>query len=495
MKTHHSLLLAAAIASVACPGFLRADDKEPEASLDELLGDAIEDAVRGLLDDGKKPDGEESEDERLKKMLEKMLKGGENSLSPDELQELFGKNLLERLKKDGGAFKLELEGDSSPERLEQLSRLMRGLLGEGSNGENERETAPILEDYRPVVERARKSTARVMVGKKQIALATVVREDGFLLTKASEVEGQKNLECEFTDGFRIGGTVADTFPTFDLALLKIDVAGLPVIEWDDRDDLPLGAFLAASGTDELPLAIGVASVKTRSLSDRNRGFLGVMPVWAENSIRIDRVTEKSAAAEAGLQEGDIILGIGDERIESVNGFIEKIGNFRPGDVAEIWIRRQDEEKKLPATLRDRAEALPTIPERGFDAFSMMGGPLSKNRDGYPSALQTDLTIKPNECGGPLLDLDGRAVGINIARAGRVNSYAIPAAEIRRLVGQLPDGKFALIDTRALEDTLSLAREEAKAAEAALEDARERAERTRKKIEETEKALREAQKPQ
>ncbi len=492
MKTHHSLLLlGAVIVGLAGPG-LRADDKDPETSLDDLLGDAIEDAVRGLLDDGKTPDTEESEDERLKKMLEKMLKGGEDSLSPDELQELFGKNLLERLKKnDGGAFKLELEENSDPERLEHLSRLMRGLLGEGSNGEHERETAPVLEDYRPVVEHARKSTARVMVGKKQIALATVIREDGFLLTKASEVEGQKDLECEFTDGFRVGGTVADTFPTFDLALLKVDVGGLPVIEWDDRDDLPLGAFLAASGTEELPLAIGVASVRARSLSDRNRGFLGVRPIWTENSIRIAQVTEKSPAAEAGLEEGDIVLGIGDERIDSVNAFIEKIGSFHPGDIAEIWIRRNEEEKKLPATLRDRAEALPTAPERGFDAFSMMGGPLSKNRDGYPSALQTDLTLKPNECGGPLLDLDGQAVGINIARAGRVNSYAIPASEIRRLIGDLPDGRFALVDTRALEDSLTAVREEAKAAEAALDEARERAELTRKKLEETEKALREA----
>jgi len=175
----------------------------------------------------------------------------------------------------------------------------------------------------------------------------------------------------------------------------------------------------------------------------------------------------------------------------VNAFIERIGSFQPGEVAEIWIRRGDGEKKLPATLRDRSESVPADPGRGSDPFSAMGGPVSKNRDGYPSALQTDLTLKPNECGGPLVNLDGRAVGINIARAGRVHSYAIPAFEIRRLLGELPNGRFAVVDTGALEDTLTKAREEAKAAEAALEAARERAERARRKIGETEKALRDA----
>ena len=31
-----------------------------------------------------------------------------------------------------------------------------------------------------------------------------------------------------------------------------------------------------------------------------------------------------------------------------------------------------------------------------------------------------------DCGGPLVDLDGAAVGLNIARAGRTESYALPA---------------------------------------------------------------------
>jgi serine protease Do len=35
-------------------------------------------------------------------------------------------------------------------------------------------------------------------------------------------------------------------------------------------------------------------------------------------------------------------------------------------------------------------------------------------------------------GGPVLDLEGRAVGMNIARANRAETFAIPVEEIRKL---------------------------------------------------------------
>ena len=43
---------------------------------------------------------------------------------------------------------------------------------------------------------------------------------------------------------------------------------------------------------------------------------------------------------------------------------------------------------------------------------------------------------PEDCGGPLVDLEGRVLGINIARAGRVESYALPASVVRETVDRL-----------------------------------------------------------
>jgi serine protease Do len=55
-------------------------------------------------------------------------------------------------------------------------------------------------------------------------------------------------------------------------------------------------------------------------------------------------------------------------------------------------------------------------------------------------LEHDTILQPNQCGGPLVDLDGQVVGINIARANRVATYAIPARVARPLLEALKSSK-------------------------------------------------------
>jgi hypothetical protein len=56
-------------------------------------------------------------------------------------------------------------------------------------------------------------------------------------------------------------------------------------------------------------------------------------------------------------------------------------------------------------------------------------------------LQHDTVLRPQQIGGPLIDLDGHAVGINIARADRVSSYALPAATVQTVLRDLQAGKL------------------------------------------------------
>src|SRR5262249_33204710 len=72
----------------------------------------------------------------------------------------------------------------------------------------------------------------------------------------------------------------------------------------------------------------------------------------------------------------------------------------------------------------------------------MGSKLSDKRTGFPNILQHDTVLAPADCGGPLVDLDGKAVGINIARAGRVESFAIPSDTVLALLPDLKSGKLA-----------------------------------------------------
>lgn len=54
-------------------------------------------------------------------------------------------------------------------------------------------------------------------------------------------------------------------------------------------------------------------------------------------------------------------------------------------------------------------------------------------DGFGKVIPRDADLKPAICGGPLFDMDGNFVGLNIARNSRVRSYAIPPAIVRKLV--------------------------------------------------------------
>src|SRR5687768_6091451 len=83
-----------------------------------------------------------------------------------------------------------------------------------------------------------------------------------------------------------------------------------------------------------------------------------------------------------------------------------------------------------------------------DFQNQLGGELSRRRAGFPSVFQHDSVLQPNECGGPVVDLNGHAVGINIARAGRVASYAIPTSVVKEVLASLMDPKPVSIEEKA-----------------------------------------------
>ena len=61
------------------------------------------------------------------------------------------------------------------------------------------------------------------------------------------------------------------------------------------------------------------------------------------------------------------------------------------------------------------------------------GRLSEKTGGYPDVIQHDIPLPPELCGGPLFNLNGKCVGVNVSRAGRTKTYAIPSDEIVELL--------------------------------------------------------------
>jgi S1-C subfamily serine protease len=68
--------------------------------------------------------------------------------------------------------------------------------------------------------------------------------------------------------------------------------------------------------------------------------------------------------------------------------------------------------------------------------SKINGPRSTRLSGFERAMQHDTVINPDQCGGPVVDTSGRVVGMNIARAGRVVSYALPSTLVRAAIDRM-----------------------------------------------------------
>lgn len=81
-------------------------------------------------------------------------------------------------------------------------------------------------------------------------------------------------------------------------------------------------------------------------------------------------------------------------------------------------------------------------DRTNQDLNRSGGGLSE--EGYYDFLQTDASINPGNSGGPLLDTQGRVVGINTAIRGGANNigFAIPINMVREILPRLlKDGKI------------------------------------------------------
>ncbi len=88
---------------------------------------------------------------------------------------------------------------------------------------------------------------------------------------------------------------------------------------------------------------------------RAPGFLGVLLSREGRSVVVDQLVEGSPAEEAGLKEGDAVLQYDDHPMRELDDFIRYVGRKSPGDSLRLLIERDDDLKRLTATLGQRPE--------------------------------------------------------------------------------------------------------------------------------------------
>ena len=141
---------------------------------------------------------------------------------------------------------------------------------------------------------------------------------------------------------------------------------------------------------------------------------------------LNKVNDDGSAKRAGLLVGDVITKLNDTIIRSQNDIRRFLSQADPNAVITATLRRGEDELTKSITLEG-------VPSRSDHAANKMAK--SGRCDGFRNVFPHDADLEPNECGGPLFDLDGKFVGLNIARYSRVRSYALPASAIREFIQQ------------------------------------------------------------
>ena len=83
-------------------------------------------------------------------------------------------------------------------------------------------------------------------------------------------------------------------------------------------------------------------------------------------------------------------------------------------------------------------------------------PASRRSSGFGAVLQHDSAIAANRMGSPVVDLDGRVVGMNIARVDRTKTYALPAQVVSEAAQRLLAGSASVTEPLSLRDPMDSA---------------------------------------
>ncbi|MDP0490743.1 MAG: PDZ domain-containing protein [Verrucomicrobiota bacterium JB023] len=293
----------------------------------------------------------------------------------------------------------------------------------------------VRNSFEEIREDLQKCSAVLYTQRLAQGYGVVLSADGYILAKASEVDAMDEEltimvdRKRFTEVERVA-----TDQNWDVTLLKVPGEGLSPATWQDEEP-ELGTMVFSnSGTGRFKrrAQLGVISAKAREIGGEGLAALGVGLDMEAEELVVESVADGSGAAEAGVHEEDVIVSLNGEKLGKPEEFMDVLRDLLPGDEVTLGLRRNGEEMELVVTMSVRAEIYPEQLTRN----DMMSGEFSKRRTNFPRVIQHDTPMAQRTVGGPLLNMRGECVGMNIAFASREASYAIPAKEVQALFAKL-----------------------------------------------------------
>jgi len=189
----------------------------------------------------------------------------------------------------------------------------------------EREEHPLMSDpfFRQFYGEDMPARQRML---SSLGSGVIVSEDGYVLTNHHVINGADQIQVALSDGREILAEVIGTDPESDLAVLRIDLDNLPVIELADSGGVAVGDVSLAIGN---PFGVG-QTVTMGIISATGRSHLGLNTY--EDFIQTDAAINPGNSGGALINAEGSLVGI-NTAIFSRSGGSQGIGFAIPANLA------------------------------------------------------------------------------------------------------------------------------------------------------------------
>lgn len=157
--------------------------------------------------------------------------------------------------------------------------------------------------------------------QKASGSGVIISEDGYIVTNNHVVENADEINVTLGNKKTYKAKVIGTDPSYDLAVIKIEAAGLPFLLYGNSDDVKIGQWVLAIGYPlnlETTVTAGIVSAKARTLGlnkDRN----GDTRTGVESFIQTDAAVNMGNSGGALINTDGKLVGV-NSAIASPTGY-------------------------------------------------------------------------------------------------------------------------------------------------------------------------------
>jgi Do/DeqQ family serine protease len=165
--------------------------------------------------------------------------------------------------------------------------------------------------------------------REGLGSGVIVREDGYILTNHHVIDGADKIQIDLNDNRTLEAQVVGSDPPSDLAVLKVNASGLPVLALGDSDRTRVGDVVLAIGN---PLGVGqtvtmgIISAKGRQTGLSNGSF--------EDFLQTDAPINRGNSGGALISTNNELIGINSQILSPSGGSIG-LGFAIPSNMARI----------------------------------------------------------------------------------------------------------------------------------------------------------------